>query len=1123
MMEWIVSTSVLILVIVALRYILRGKISLRLQYALWALVLLRALVPLSFFSSPISIMNAVDRIDTTQFIVEDYTYSPAVENIEFVPYENRDPTASITTGDIVGYYPSDSDRQFPTVIVPNATVHEYETVQTAMEVQDVLRILWLCGAVLMALVFGCTNFKFGQSLHQSRKPLELHGSILPVFVCSGIETPCLFGFFRPAVYLTPGCEADQTVLRHVLAHEFTHYRHGDNIWAILRCVAVALHWYNPLVWLAAFLSMRDAELACDEGAIKRLGEAERASYGRTLIGMTCRSGNVRALALTATTMTGSKKGIKERIILIAKKPKMAVYTLVAVLLVAAIAVGCTFSGVEEDKAEADGFSPDYMNINNALSSLICEPVSDPAIVQEFYELYLSFETGQEVDKKGGTELILGFGSSESEEFDGCIVTSDGLVGRFESDRYVYYELENGLEIYDKIYAQYEKMQLDTLFSPTEVYISRSDLDKELVITDEHDVNELYVNFKVCSANATEIDESKVSTDNAIYVAFTDGETTRRVILYGDGCYSPEPEESERERRYYRLGSYDNCGTQGIYMLFDTYCNAHTMGYCGKYVPIVVITGAAEDWDLSGEVTTMVEYYNARIDLPHVSSMPAVSSTAAMWLLSQKGRFETVYLLNATDSTKRAEWLAEDLKLIADNVITDPAEVEAATGWTVLVEKQEGIPLYNNLMLRIDNSISMYEDPMLLGTASSLVQKRITELEEMGIEIVDAMLTGLAEIPCGGITEKGIGARMFLPEYRLKPVSLDGVFYEDIIMEGDWITERNAFGQTYLILCCGEYGFTGLSTKVTTHELETTYSTDEMIEKYGNAYLAACMETFAAVIENYAARMEAFYEYRHVFLYYASYEELAKYYAENVYPYEHYMGSVPVGDDPAAITDFKPVSNQLIAVSVTGDRLVGHMSTAVVPLQFEGNPYWGASNGYWGSGEYEGMLVIESFFELQSLGDGLWYCTGTGTGGFGGWGYIPMDFESSDAVLATLELWLGDMDGYEENILTLLPLIDWSTLERSSYDIDPGALFKAIEHAAIGNDDYYTDTYPDDQLYRDLYVMKTYFNTDGAYSEFLAEILLRQHEHDTAIFETALKYFSIDQQDTIMDAVAFARG
>ena len=136
---------------------------------------------------------------------------------------------------------------------------------------------------------------------------------------------------------------DETALRHALLHEQTHYRHGDHVWAVLRSVCLVLHWYNPLVWLAAALSRRDAELACDEGTLRRLGESERTAYGETLIRLTC-SRKKGELLLTATAMTGSQRSLRERIALIAKKPRMALYTLAAAVLVVAVAAGCTFAG-----------------------------------------------------------------------------------------------------------------------------------------------------------------------------------------------------------------------------------------------------------------------------------------------------------------------------------------------------------------------------------------------------------------------------------------------------------------------------------------------------------------------------------------------------------------------------------------------------------------------------------------------------------------------------------------------------------------------------------------------------------------------------------------------------------
>ena len=68
MTEWAVTSSVLILVVLALRQCLKGKISLRLQYGLWALVLVRLLLPFSLGHTPVSVLNAVDEAPLTQVV-----------------------------------------------------------------------------------------------------------------------------------------------------------------------------------------------------------------------------------------------------------------------------------------------------------------------------------------------------------------------------------------------------------------------------------------------------------------------------------------------------------------------------------------------------------------------------------------------------------------------------------------------------------------------------------------------------------------------------------------------------------------------------------------------------------------------------------------------------------------------------------------------------------------------------------------------------------------------------------------------------------------------------------------------------------------------------------------------
>ena len=339
MIEWIISSSVLILVVIGLRTMLKGKISLRLQYALWALVLLRLLIPVNFGSSAMSVSNltAAEEVSITAEPVQE---SP---QLNLVPNQPQESNTHIH-----------QDQAQP------GKVDSEEKQQTTRKVdwKDAARITWVAGMILVGTAFCVTNLHFRKKIMVSREPMNIYKDGLTVYVSDRIDTPCLFGLLKPAIYITYPAAADATLLRHTLAHEATHFRHRDHVWALLRCACIAIHWYNPLVWWAAFLSRQDGELACDEGTIAQLGEGERTEYGRTLIGMTCqKKANV---LIAATTMNSGKRSLKERILLIARKPKMAVYTLISVVMIAVLAVGCTFTGARQDRTNALEKLPEFL-------------------------------------------------------------------------------------------------------------------------------------------------------------------------------------------------------------------------------------------------------------------------------------------------------------------------------------------------------------------------------------------------------------------------------------------------------------------------------------------------------------------------------------------------------------------------------------------------------------------------------------------------------------------------------------------------------------------------------------------------------------------------------------------
>lgn len=352
MLEWVISSAALTALIIALRFALKGKISLRLQYALWALVLLRLLIPVSFGATAFSIGNLTRRAAETE---------PGQAVSALLDTELPKMTYSAAYAEVAQAY---AEKGVDIGEMPRSEFAEtvdYEIMARMngeRSLVEVLKAVWLLGVGAVGLVLLASNLLFAAGLKKSRCMLAEPTSALPVYISAGVDTPCLFGLLHPAIYLTREAAADDTVLRHSVQHELTHFRHGDHVWAILRGVCLALHWYNPLVWWAAALSCRDAELACDEATVRKLGESERAEYGRTLIAMTCRKRSA-ALLLTATTMTGKNSSIRERILLLVKKPKTATCTLIAVILLAAVAAGCTFTGAKaREKAELAGNADD---------------------------------------------------------------------------------------------------------------------------------------------------------------------------------------------------------------------------------------------------------------------------------------------------------------------------------------------------------------------------------------------------------------------------------------------------------------------------------------------------------------------------------------------------------------------------------------------------------------------------------------------------------------------------------------------------------------------------------------------------------------------------------------------
>lgn len=382
LISWCVTSSILLAVFLLLRGTVFRTLSPRVRYALWGVVLLRLLVPFQIpsLSLPASAADLAPELSTI-------SERPIFPNTILVRPIN--PSVSLDEED-----QADLPHSASTI---ESNLSEYYHFG-GPTLSDGVQVVWAAGAGVVLLAVLAANLRFAQKLRKSRRPLPLADCPLPVYEAYGLPSPCLCGVLRPAVYLTPEAAEDGTVRTHVLSHELTHFRHRDHIWSLLRCLALALHWYNPLVWAAVVLSKRDGELACDEGTIARLGEAERIPYGRTLIGLVARRSGAGGVLSCSTTMTGGKKTVQRRIAQLVKQPetkKTALFLAAASLALAAVFV---FAG-ERDQAvpDPDSIYSDFkyhvsvaqaVHLGQPLYSSGADPtqITDPDLLAEAKEL-----------------------------------------------------------------------------------------------------------------------------------------------------------------------------------------------------------------------------------------------------------------------------------------------------------------------------------------------------------------------------------------------------------------------------------------------------------------------------------------------------------------------------------------------------------------------------------------------------------------------------------------------------------------------------------------------------------------------------------------------------------------
>ena len=404
MREVLLTSSALILALLVLRQVFRKRISRRVQYSLWGLVLVRLLVPANLPAADFSVLSVSEpaRIQMEERLEEEPVYVLPVSTQEIARSSAR-PNVILP---MEGRYSEVTQAEGQPAVLT----------KYAFTLEEALGLVWAAGMGCMGLWLAVSNLRFWHMLRKKRIPMELPECRYPVYLVEeGLVSPCLFGLWRPAVYLTPAARESGEGLRHVLAHEETHGRHGDPLWSLLRSVCLAVYWFDPLVWWAAAAAREDCELACDESALRRLGEAERIPYGQTLLRLIPLQRSAGHVMLTATTMTSDKKRMKERIMRISENLKMKTAALCAALAVTAAVCAVTFTGCST-QAAAGTASPENLNAPSDRQSP--QPVGPEGRPVDMLTIPLTDALSYELEKVetySANDLIPGHHSGEHED------------------------------------------------------------------------------------------------------------------------------------------------------------------------------------------------------------------------------------------------------------------------------------------------------------------------------------------------------------------------------------------------------------------------------------------------------------------------------------------------------------------------------------------------------------------------------------------------------------------------------------------------------------------------------------------------------------------------------------
>ena len=295
----------------------RNKMSPFLHFAIWAIFLLRLIVPVTI-DAPLGIFT--------------YQVKPAVTPISAglpTPERNIADTDTIVilqdekTDTVLAYTQRTITTPEPTPDPVTAPVSARIEYASKLNLSDIVLIVWLSGACLGLAYIALLSILLARKIARKSAPASANLQRLladveaELHIKNKFKIVCQYEYGSPALLfphtiimpINKLAELSDAQIKNCLRHECMHYKRGDQFVSLLLSVLNAVYWFNPFMWLAYYEMRKDMETACDGAVVKHIEPCARRGYAELILSL---SSQTRRMQF-ALGMANSRKNAERRI------------------------------------------------------------------------------------------------------------------------------------------------------------------------------------------------------------------------------------------------------------------------------------------------------------------------------------------------------------------------------------------------------------------------------------------------------------------------------------------------------------------------------------------------------------------------------------------------------------------------------------------------------------------------------------------------------------------------------------------------------------------------------------------------------------------------------------------